>query len=213
LSHAGHRTAPKFISHYEYKPDALPIRIETADVVHFRWGLDPQNPRKGCSPLKTLLREIFTDDEASNYTAAMLRNVGVPPVVISPGKDAKPTQEELDEVKSTYIAKTTGDRRGEPIVMRGETSVQVLGFNPQQMDMRMARRVPEERVSAVLGIPAAVVGLGYRSGKHQGRRHDGRDARASVRVEHHPDAATHGRRVAYPARAGLRRRTPAAARL
>jgi HK97 family phage portal protein len=149
-----------FISHYEYKPDAVPIRIETADVVHFRWGLDPQNPRKGCSPLKTLLREIFTDDEASNYTAAMLRNVGVPPVVISPGKDAKPTQEELDEVKSTYIAKTTGDRRGEPIVMRGETSVQVLGFNPQQMDMRMARRVPEERVSAVLGIPAAVVGLG-----------------------------------------------------
>lgn len=150
----------EFISHYEYTPDVTPIRIDTADVVHFRWGLDPRNPRKGCSPLKSLLREIFTDDEAGNYTASMLRNTGVPPVVISPGKDAKPTQDELEEVKNTYVQRTTGDQRGMPIVMRGETSIQVLGFNPQQMDMRMARRVPEERVSAVLGIPAAVVGLG-----------------------------------------------------
>jgi HK97 family phage portal protein len=151
-----------YISHYDYTPDGLsePQRIDVGDVVHFRDGLDPNNIRKGLSPLGSLLREIFTDSEASEYTASMLRNVGVPPVVISPGKDARPSQDELDEVKTMYMEKTTGSHRGEPLVMRGETSVSVLGFNPQQMDMRMARRVPEERVSAVLGIPAAVVGLG-----------------------------------------------------
>jgi HK97 family phage portal protein len=151
----------EFISHYEYNPNgSVPIRVDPADVVHFRVGLDPHNPRKGLSPLKSVLREIFTDDEAANYTASMLRNVGVPPVVISPGKDAKPTKEELEEIKTGYIEKTTGDRRGEPMVMRGETHVQVLGFSPQQMDTKVARRVPEERISALLGIPAAVVGLG-----------------------------------------------------
>lgn len=149
-----------FISHYNYTPDVTPIRVDPADVVHFRSGLDPQNPRKGCSPLKALLREIFTDDEAANYTASMLRNVGVPPVVISPGKDAKASQEDLEETKSIYVQRTTGDQRGMPIVMSASTDIKVLGFSPQQMDMRIVRRVPEERVSAVLGIPAAVVGLG-----------------------------------------------------
>lgn len=149
-----------YISHYEYNPGNLLASIDPSDVVHFRDGLDPNNIRKGLSPLASLLREIFTDDEAANYTASMLRNVGVPPVVISPGPDARPSTEEMEEVKEKYVERTTGDHRGEPLVMRGPTEVKVLGFNPQQMDVRSARRVPEERVSAVLGIPAAVVGLG-----------------------------------------------------
>jgi hypothetical protein len=33
--------------------------------VHFRFGLDPDDPRKGYSPLKSVLREVFTDDEAA----------------------------------------------------------------------------------------------------------------------------------------------------
>jgi HK97 family phage portal protein len=150
-----------YLSHYEYTPNGEAIRLETRDVVHFRYlTLDPSNPRKGISPIASLAREIFTDDEAASYTAAMLRNVGVPPVVISPGKDARPTKEELEEVKSGFMEKTTGEHRGEPMVMRSETHVQVLGFNPQQMDLRNVRGIPEERVSALYGIPAAVVGLG-----------------------------------------------------
>jgi HK97 family phage portal protein len=149
-----------FISHYEYTPNVDVIRVPIADVVHFRYGLDPKNPRKGLSPLGALLREVYTDEEASNYSATMLRNVGVPPVVISPGANVRPTQDELDEIKQGYIAKTVGDRRGEPMIMRGETSIQLLGFNPASMNLRDMRGIPEERISAMFGIPAAVVGLG-----------------------------------------------------
>ncbi len=61
-----------FISHYEYIPtghvkEVVPID----DVIHFRHGLDPRNPRKGLSPIWSALREVFTDDEASNYTASI----------------------------------------------------------------------------------------------------------------------------------------------
>lgn len=149
-----------FISHYEYTPGTMPIRVKTSDVVHFRYGIDPNNMRKGMSPLGSLLREIFTDDEAANYTASMLRNVGVPPLVISPSGDSRPTRNELEETKQGVIERTTGDRRGEPMVFDGPTDVKVLGFNPQQMDVANLRGIPEERVSAVLGLPAAVVGFG-----------------------------------------------------
>ena len=38
--------------------------------------------------------------------------------------------------------------------------VKQLSFTPQQMEMRAQRAIPEERGSAVLGVNAAVVGLG-----------------------------------------------------
>jgi hypothetical protein len=44
--------------------------------------------------------------------------------------------------------------------MSGKTTVSVLSFNPEQMQLRELRRIPEERVSAIFGTPAVVVGLG-----------------------------------------------------
>lgn len=59
-----------FISHYEYKPGAgEATEIQVSEVVHFRNGLDPRNPRVGMSDLHSVIREVFTDDEASNFTA------------------------------------------------------------------------------------------------------------------------------------------------
>ena len=36
----------------------------------------------------------------------------------------------------------------------------MLSFSPQQVDLRALRRIPEERISAVTGVPAIVAGLG-----------------------------------------------------
>jgi HK97 family phage portal protein len=152
-----------FISHYEYRPDPGrdAIKIDPGDVVHFRYGLDPQNTRKGFSPLRSLMREIFTDEEAANFTAALMRNLGVPGVVLSPeSTDARPNEEQAKEMKEAFMAKFGGDRRGEPMVLEVPTKVQVLSFSPEQMLLRELRRVPEERVCAVIGVPAIVVGLG-----------------------------------------------------
>lgn len=153
----------EFISHYEYKPDARyePIRIEIRDVVHLRYGLDPQNPRKGCSPLKSLVREVFTDDEAANFAAALLRNLGVPGLVISPDTEAiEIGPEDAKIIKADAVRRFTGDNRGEPLVLAGKSKVQVLSFSPKDMDLTALRRIPEERVTAVTGIPAIVAGLG-----------------------------------------------------
>ena len=154
-----------FISHYEYRPGPMlePVKYDPRDVVHFRWGLDPENTRKGLSPLYSVLREIFTDDEAANFTASLMRNLGVPGLVISPESSApgaRVSPENAEEIKQMAMQKFGGDKRGEPMVMTAPTKVQVLAFSPEQMELRNLRRVPEERVSAVLGVPAIVAGLG-----------------------------------------------------
>jgi HK97 family phage portal protein len=151
-----------FISHYDYTPGTqVPIKIAPADVVHFRYGLDPNNVRKGLSPIGSLLREIFTDDEAANTTAAILRNMGVPGVVLSPdGKDDEINGPDAEEMKTEFQQRFGGDMRGTPMVTSLPIKVTQLGFSPEQMNLRSLRRIPEERVTAILGVPAVVVGLG-----------------------------------------------------
>lgn len=150
----------QYLSHYDYTPNGTPIRLEVADVVHFRYGLDPTNQRKGLSPLGSLLREIFTDDEAANFSAALLKNLGVPGLVIAPDEDVQLTQADADQIKAEAGARFTNDNRGAVMVMSARVKTTVLSFNPQQMDLKTLRRLPEERVSAIFGVPAVVVGLG-----------------------------------------------------
>jgi HK97 family phage portal protein len=149
-----------FIDHYLYRPGDQVVRLPVEDVVHFRFGLDGADPRFGISPLRSVLREVFTDNEAANFTAALLRNMGVPGVMVSPEKGVTIDPNEAEETKKTLTEKFTGDKRGEPIVMTGATKIEQFGFSPEQLLLRELRRIPEERVTAVLGVPAIVAGLG-----------------------------------------------------
>lgn len=150
-----------FVSHYEYRPgDGRDQSLLPRDVVHLRFGLDPRNTRKGFSPLRPLLREIFTDEEASNFAAAVLRNQGFPGVVISPKEGMSQTREEAAALKARFQSHFTGDRRGEPFVATRPTDINTFGFNSQQIQLSGLRDISEERVCAMLGLPAAVVGFG-----------------------------------------------------
>lgn len=149
-----------FITKYIYTIDGRKVELQPEDVVHFRFGLDPENQRKGRSPLKTVLREVFTDDEAARFTAALLKNMGVPGILVSPDSDNPPGPDDVTATKEYVDDEFRGENRGKALVMSGKTKVQEFGFSPEQLDLKSLRRIPEERTTAVLGVPAIVAGLG-----------------------------------------------------
>jgi HK97 family phage portal protein len=149
-----------YIAYYQYEVDGQQTKLDPRYVVHFRYGLDPHNLRRGASPLKSVLREIFTDNEAVDFTASLLRNMGVPGLLVSPDSGVSISDAEAEEAKEFLREQFTGERRGEPLVQTAPTKIQEFGFSPEQLLLRDLRRIPEERISAVLGIPAVVVGLG-----------------------------------------------------
>ncbi len=151
-----------FISSYAYTPDGgqQVVQLAPQDVVHFRYGLDPLNMRKGLSPLGSLLRELFTDDEAARFTATILTNLGVPGVVLAPTAETGLPLPEAQEMKDEFAQRFGGSHRGEPFVSTHPIDVHVMGYSPEQLNLRSLRRIPEERVTAILGVPAIVVGLG-----------------------------------------------------
>ena len=72
------------IEYYSYETNNKTVRLDRDLIVHFRLGLDPSNHRKGFSPLKTILREIYGDESAGQLATALLANMGVPSFLITP---------------------------------------------------------------------------------------------------------------------------------
>lgn len=167
------------VDFYEYNTgDGQPARIQPigkdrsnvsglADgwaMIHYRDGIDPNDTAKGISGFHSLLREVYTDMEAAAFTSSLLGNRGVPGLVVSPKDDGGALQpiddEDVRETKAKFEQATTGGNRGRTIVMTAPTTIQTIGFNPTELDLTRLRRIPEERITAVLGVPAVVCGLG-----------------------------------------------------
>lgn len=151
--------SPDLITHFRYSPRGhVPIDLPLEDVVHFRSGIDPENPRKGMSTLQAIIREVFTDDEGSRYTAHLLRNNGVPGLVVSPKESGKIANKEV--LKKYLDQEVTGQNRGHTVVIGAPIDISQLGFDPRKMDVSALRNVSEERACAAVGVPCAVVGFG-----------------------------------------------------
>ena len=155
----------ELITHYEYYQHGKGgenLKIPVDDLVHIRQGIDPNDHRRGHAPLKGVLREILGDEAAGQWSAALLHNMAVPGVVLSPRNDSLggPTREEAEAISESYKQKFGGANRGAPMVLSGSMNVDIVSFSPDQMKLQELRRLPEERISAVLGVPAILAGLG-----------------------------------------------------
>lgn len=149
-----------FITYYEVMREGEPQRVEIDDVIHFRDGIDPRNTRCGLSAVGTVLREILSDSQIADFSSKLLGNSGVPPYVLSIDSTiGNLKQEDIERVKDSLMRQTSGNRAGQPIVVANAT-VHKLGYNPEELDLRVSRYLGEERFCAVTGIPAVCLELG-----------------------------------------------------
>ncbi len=155
-----------YIDQYQYNPGGLAsadqsktMLIPARDIVHLRYGIDPNNTRKGISPLKILMREIYSDVHGASMTAMMLKNAGILGVIISP-KVGSVTIGKAGETKKYFEDEFKGSKLGGIAVFNSPTDVANLGVDASKFDLSKLREIPEERICALLNLPAAVVGFG-----------------------------------------------------
>lgn len=161
-----------FISAYHYRVDGSDLYFPPEDIIHFRNGIDPYNVRKGLAPLRAVLREICTDNEVATFSAALVRNFGIPGAIVSL-KEAPRGQTEApgyvapggvsvsvrDKLKTWWREEFTGDGRGGVLVSTLPLDVTNPGFKPSEMLLDKMRTIPETRVASALRIPPVVVGF------------------------------------------------------
>ena len=159
--HQPDNSPTEFIDYFSYRPRGLEQKIPVEDIVHLRIGLDPTNHRKGYGPIKSVLKEVLADEEASRFATALLSNMAIPGVVLAPPDgEIGPDAEQAKAIKEQWSETFGKDRRGEPLVSTGPLKPHIVAFSPEQMDLKTLRRVPEERITAVLRVPAIIAGMG-----------------------------------------------------
>lgn len=153
--------ADQFINYYELNRDSKKFRVEPADIIHFRDGIDPFHRRYGLSRLKTILREIYGDSAVASYAARLLAGNGVIPYVVGiDDKDGVLSQEDLDNIKAKLEAQTTGANAGKGLVLSARASFNRTGLTPQELDLRTSRYMAQEVFAAVTGLPPQVLNFG-----------------------------------------------------
>ncbi len=149
----------QFIAYYRY--EYAPAKFEAIpaeDIIHFRVGMDDQDHLKGISELKRLLREVSADDAATSFSDELLHNYAMPGLVVSveEGIDAEEAQRAKDRIASNFGP----GNRGRVAVISGGATASAFSFSPRDLNLQELHRLPEERISAVIGVPAIVAGLG-----------------------------------------------------
>ncbi len=132
--------------------------IEVQDVVHFKFGQDPRNPMLGISVLETALREVFIDEQAAEYSATMLKNLGVVGWIISPPDQGTLTN--VNDLRNLVTQRTTGANRGMPMVWSEALKVEKPDNRPGDMMAADIRQTPVERITGLTGVNRMVAGLG-----------------------------------------------------
>lgn len=143
-----------------YDFQGTPKFLPPEAIVHLRDGIDPRNPHKGLSRLGAVLREVCTVNEASTFAAALLRNSGVPSVIVSPDGDAVDlTPEQRKSFKEQWKERLTGDRRGEPFVQSIPVKVQFPGYSPEQLVLSKTQSIPTHVICGAMNLDPMVLGL------------------------------------------------------
>jgi len=147
----------EFIAGYQYEINGVKYPLRREDVIHIKYG-HPLNDYFGQSPLQAALRQVATDNEATDFTKVTLQNRG-----IAPGLIIK-TQEKLDEarlerLRSQFLARYNADNRGKPMFLQKDMDVQTVSLNLHELMFPDLRDISEARICAAYRVPPIVIGL------------------------------------------------------
>lgn len=162
-SDKGNDDGQRLITYYRYTvPGGGQFAdFDVRDVVHFRWGIDPQAMGLGLSPLFAIWRSIVGENRAETLSASLLDNAGMAGFYVSPKESMElPSDpEKLAEFKEKFQRATTRDMAGTPLILDFPADIKELGFSPDKLSLDKTRALNTSRICAAIGIAPMVLGL------------------------------------------------------
>ena len=150
------------LTKWRYVNDGIPYDISLDDIIQIAYGRDPLDYRIGRSPLMATLREIATDNQASSTAYGLMKNSGLPSLLVSPDVNndiVDVNDDDLRTMKKRLEDSFTGDNAGSIAVMSSPFKVEKVSFSPAEMALDTVRHTPEERITSALGLNCLVLNL------------------------------------------------------
>ena len=156
----------EYLTNWKLTINGRDLEVRKERVIYSRKHIDPLNDRMGWSPLQSTMREIAVLDEASEYTASLLKNFCVPGMVASPKGDFTISDDDALMVKQKLKDTTTGTHRGDPVVLNGSYELVKAGFTPEEVGLHTLASPAQRVVLGAMGLNAEVLGLASDTGTY-----------------------------------------------
>jgi HK97 family phage portal protein len=120
---------------------------------------DPDHPYKGMSWITPILREIKSDNAATDGKAQFYAN-GMTPNLIVKFPEGVMNQEQFDRFKAKMTAEYAGARAtGKTMYLAPGADVVSVGADLAGLDMSNTQGRDETRIASAAGVPAVIAGL------------------------------------------------------
>ena len=149
----------EYLSAWRYTVNGKMLDVSPKRVIHLRRYTDVLQDRVGWCPLHAAVREVEVLNQASTYTASLMRNFCTPGLIATPKGDFTISDEDARAIKSKLSDTTTGDNRWEPIVLTGAYDITKLGFTPEEVGLVELPKLAQATVLSVMGLNTDVLGL------------------------------------------------------
>ncbi len=131
-----------------------------SEVCHWTPTLDPDaHFPKGISWITPILREVRSDNAATDARAKFFAN-GMTPNMVVKFPEGVMTQEQFDRFKAKMEAEYAGAAKfGKTLYLAPGADVEVVGKDFKEMDFAETQGRDETRIASAAGVPAVIVGL------------------------------------------------------
>lgn len=152
------------VAGYNYYPGGVTpggefVTYLPESVCHWSPLPDPCAEYRGMSWITPVLREIASDNAATDHKYEFFENAATPNMVVKTPESVM-TQEQFDAFQRKLTEQHTGrGNRNKTLYLAPGADVQVVGRDFQQMDFGETQGRDETRIASAAGVPAVVVGL------------------------------------------------------
>jgi HK97 family phage portal protein len=148
------------VASYLYRNGTVAEVYQPDEVIHIKNGVDPLDPRRGLSELRSVLRSVCTVNRTEVYTEALMRNFGAVPYTISPAHpDVEIPPEERAYLENEFVARHSGGNVGRPFVATRGVKADRLGLSPEEMALDKLPGRSVANICSVIGLSPMVLGL------------------------------------------------------
>jgi phage portal protein BeeE len=147
---------------YVYQPkgkDGPTYTYGTEEMCHWSPQPDPDHPYKGMSWITPILREIRSDNSATDHKARFFANSATPNMVVK-FPEGVMNQDQFDRFKAKMEQEYAGSRgAGKTMYLAPGADVMVVGKDFKEMDFAETQGRDETRIASAAGVPPVIVGL------------------------------------------------------
>jgi len=148
---------------YTYQPGGPnsknePVFLAPSQVAHWKPEPDPMFWWRGQSWIGSVLSEIQTDRQATEFKSKFFANAATPQLIVT--LDPHTTQQQATDIAAVINQRHEGSGNAyKTLVLGGGSDVKVAGSNLAQLDLKNTQGVDETRIALRSRVPATLLGI------------------------------------------------------